>query len=63
MMEVGMRLSFIKYGAMGMLSLLADILHTTSTSGQMIDEMQKEANKSESEVVNAFKHYGEETKH
>lgn len=63
MMEVGMRLSFIKYGAMGMLSLLADILHTTSTSGQMIDEMQKEAIKSESEVVNAFKHYGEETKH
>jgi hypothetical protein len=63
MIEVGMRLSFLKYGTMGMVSLLADILHTTATSGAMIEEMQKAAKKSDSDIMNAFAQLGEETKH
>ena len=51
MVEVGMRLSFLKYGTMGMVSLLADILHTTATSGAMIEEMQKAADRLDFELA------------
>tara|TARA_R100001440_G_scaffold12723_1_gene22528 strand:- start:617 stop:934 length:318 start_codon:yes stop_codon:yes gene_type:complete len=39
--EIGMRLSLLKYGTMGSFGLLADVLHTFTTAGPLIDEMQK----------------------
>lgn len=39
--EVGMRLSLLKYGTMGSFGLLADVLHTFTTAGPMIDKMEK----------------------
>tara|TARA_R110000803_G_scaffold52157_3_gene107441 strand:- start:292 stop:594 length:303 start_codon:yes stop_codon:yes gene_type:complete len=63
MIEVGMRLSLLKYGTIGMIGLLADILHTTATSGVMIEEMNKSKNKSDSDVMNAFNNASEDTKH
>tara|TARA_R110000772_G_scaffold35120_3_gene84824 strand:- start:292 stop:591 length:300 start_codon:yes stop_codon:yes gene_type:complete len=62
LIEVGMRLSLLKYGAMGLVGLLADILHTTATSGKMIDEMQKKASKSDQDVMTEFKNAGKDTK-
>lgn len=43
--EVGMRLSLLKYGTMGSFGLLADVLHTFSTAGPMVDEMEKQHKK------------------
>ena len=63
LIEVGMRLSLLKYGAMGLVGLLADILHTTATSGKMIDEMQKKASKSDQDVMTEFKNGGKDTQH
>ena len=39
--EIGMRLSLLKYGTMGSFGLLADVLHTFTSAGPLIDEMQK----------------------
>ena len=39
--EIGMRLSLLKYGTMGSFGLLADVLHTFTSAGPLIDEMQR----------------------
>jgi hypothetical protein len=52
--EVGMRLSLLKYGTTGLMSLLGDVLQTMSTSGQMLDEMTEQMNKTQDAVGSAF---------
>ena len=54
MIELGMRLSLLKYGSAGLISLVADILHTTATSGELIDELKVSGHKTDSDVMRAF---------
>ena len=39
--EIGMRLSLLKYGTMGSFGFLADVQHTFTSAGPLIDEMQR----------------------
>jgi hypothetical protein len=52
--EIGMRLSLLKYGTMGSFGLLADVLHTFTTAGPMIDEMEKNNNKTGDAMSSVF---------
>jgi hypothetical protein len=49
-----MRLSLLKYGTMGSFGLLADVLHTFTTAGPMIDEMEKKNNKTGDTMSSVF---------
>ena len=52
--EIGMRLSLLKYGTMGSFGLLADVLHTFTTAGPLIDEMEKRNNKTGDTMDSVF---------
>ena len=52
--EIGMRLSLLKYGTMGSFGLLADVLHTFTASGPLIDEMQKAQEKTGNTLDSIF---------
>ena len=52
--EIGMRLSLLKYGTMGSFGLLADVLHTFTASGPLIDEMQKAQDKTGNTLDSIF---------
>ena len=62
--EVGMRLSLLKYGTTGLMSLMGDVLQTLSTSGQMLEEMTSSMDKTYDPVKSAFlKSTGSKLKH
>ena len=52
--EIGMRLSLLKYGTMGSFGLLADVLHTFTTAGPLIDEMEKRNKKTGDTMDSVF---------
>jgi|TARA_E500000318_G_scaffold62573_2_gene57903 hypothetical protein len=52
--EIGMRLSLLKYGTMGSFGLLADVLHTFTSAGPLIDEMQKAQDKTGNTLDSIF---------
>jgi len=44
----------LKYGTMGSFGLLADVLHTFTTAGPLIDEMEKRNNKTGDTMDSVF---------
>jgi hypothetical protein len=61
--EVGIRLSILKYGTTGLMSLLGDVLQTMSASGQMLDEMTKSMDETGDSVKSAFMKTNSKMKH